>query len=295
MGWFKSAEEKAAEKREKELVEKYGEKDGLRIFENKISEKKYLEEKEEKKKKAAQQKEKAAKKNIMDWVVDENNGVIKLWYNFFHGFYWATDQQNIKWLGDFDWREDKGDFLLCEHPISTEMSATKFIELLKELIEEDQLFTYSTWNKGEKALPGWLVEHDYYSDPVHIFTKSYGVELIQEEQKYKDLIIELLTKKSIKMTISDITAHIKHDKREHVKSMLENMHKDGDIDFAGSGRYFIYSEKKKTKKTKTKSAKVEKSDKVDVKSELKKYKGMLDEGLITQEQYDAKSNELLGL
>ena len=64
------------------------------------------------------------------------------------------------------------------------------------------------------------------------------------------------------MTISDITAHIKHDNREHVKSMLENMHKDGDIDFAGSGRYFIYSEKKKTKT---------KSEKVDVKSELKKF------------------------
>ena len=29
--------------------------------------------------------------------------------------------------------------------------------------------------------------------------------------------------------------------------------------------------------------------------DLKKYKAMLDEGLITEEQYQAKSNELLGL
>ena len=39
----------------------------------------------------------------------------------------------------------------------------------------------------------------------------------------------------------------------------------------------------------------EKSKKIDVKSELKKYKEMLEEGLITQEQYDAKSNKLLDL
>ena len=92
------------------------------------------------------------------------------------------------------------------------------------------------------------------------------------------------------MTISDITAHIKHDDRDEVKSLLEEMHKDGDIDFAGSGRYFIYSEKKKEPK---KAA--PKTEEVDVEKELEKYKGLLDKGLITQEQYDAKSNELLGL
>ena len=32
-----------------------------------------------------------------------------------------------------------------------------------------------------------------------------------------------------------------------------------------------------------------------MKDKLKKYKEMLDEGLITQEQYDAKSNKLLDL
>ena len=92
------------------------------------------------------------------------------------------------------------------------------------------------------------------------------------------------------MTISDITAHIKHKDRNYVKRLLEEMHKDGDIDFAGSGRYFIYSEKKKEPKKAT-----PKTKEVDVKAELKKYKGMLDDDLITQEQYDTKSNELLGL
>jgi len=48
-------------------------------------------------------------------------------------------------------------------------------------------------------------------------------------------------------------------------------------------------------KTKSKKASSPKSEKVDVKSELKKFKEMLDEGLITQEAYDAKMNQLLGL
>ena len=111
-----------------------------------------------------------------------------------------------------------------------------------------------------------------------------------KENSIKTSIVNLLTKKSIKMTISDITAHIKHKDRNYVKRLLEEMHKDGDIDFAGSGRYFIYSEKKKEPKKAT-----PKTKEVDVKAELKKYKGMLDDDLITQEQYDTKSNELLGL
>ena len=112
----------------------------------------------------------------------------------------------------------------------------------------------------------------------------------QKKEKLKTSIKKLLTEKSIKMTISDITAHIKHNDRDEVKSLLEKMHKDEDIDFAGNGRYFIYSEEKKEPK---KAA--PKTEEVDVEKELEEYKGLLDKGLITQEQYDAKSNELLGL
>ena len=66
MGFFKSAEEKEAEKRKKELVEKYGEEDGLRIFEKYNSEEKYLEEKEKEKKEAAEIDEKAPQK-VLDY------------------------------------------------------------------------------------------------------------------------------------------------------------------------------------------------------------------------------------
>ena len=90
------------------------------------------------------------------------------------------------------------------------------------------------------------------------------------------------------MTISDITAHIKHDDRDEVKRLLEEMHKDGDIDFAGNGRYFIYSEKKK--KPKKVAAK-----KADPTTQIRKYAKLRDEGLITEEQYQAKTKELLDL
>jgi len=109
------------------------------------------------------------------------------------------------------------------------------------------------------------------------------------KKTYWDPIINLLKDKSKKMSISDIAAFIDED-RDGVKEQLEFMYKAKMINFAGNGRYFILSDKKKADKTTSK-----KSDTTDVKAELKKYKQMLDEGLITQDQYDAKSNGLLGL
>ena len=69
------------------------------------------------------------------------------------------------------------------------------------------------------------------------------------------------------------------------------MYHNGKINRTANYRYFILTEEKKQPK----KVSAPKSEKVDVKVELKKYKEMLDDGLITQEQYDAKSNELLGL
>lgn len=63
------------------------------------------------------------------------------------------------------------------------------------------------------------------------------------------------------------------------------------------GRWIFYNEdgSMKEEKKKPKKASAPKSEKVDVKAELKKYKEMLDDGLIEQEDYDAKKKELLGL
>ena len=69
------------------------------------------------------------------------------------------------------------------------------------------------------------------------------------------------------------------------------MYHNGEISRTGNYRYFILTEEKK----KPKKASSPKSEAVDVKAELKKFKEMLDEGLIEQEDYDAKKKEILGL
>ena len=111
------------------------------------------------------------------------------------------------------------------------------------------------------------------------------------EKSLKSRITNLLKEKNIKMPASDIDAHLKFQNVDEIKEFCEKMYHTGEISRTGNYRYFIITEeKKKPKKTST-----PKSEKVDVKAELKKYKEMLDDGLITQEQYDAKSNRLLGL
>ena len=101
-------------------------------------------------------------------------------------------------------------------------------------------------------------------------------------------IIKLLKEKSKKISVSDIAAFIKGD-RDEVKEHLEWLYEYGDIDFAGNGRYFILSEEKETPKKAT-AKKTE-----SVADEIKKFKELLDAGAITQEEFDAKKKELLGL
>lgn len=145
------------------------------------------------------------------------------------------------------------------------------------------------FNKIKKNKTKWKnAALKVYKEKIEAYEKEKKSRRVNENS-IKTSIIDLLTKKSIKMTISDITAHIKHNNRNYVKRLLEKMHKDGDIDFAGSGRYYIYQEKNKLKKA------APKSKEVDVEKELGKLKDLLDKGLITQEQYDAKSNKLLGI
>ena len=110
-------------------------------------------------------------------------------------------------------------------------------------------------------------------------------------QELKQLIISLLNEKNYKMPASDIDAHLKHQNVDEIKELCEKMYHNGKISRTANYRYFILAEEKKKPKKTSES----KSEAVDVKAELKKYKEMLDEGLITQEDYDAKKKELLGL
>ena len=107
----------------------------------------------------------------------------------------------------------------------------------------------------------------------------------------KRRIKKLLQDKAVKMPASDIDAHLKNQDVDEIKDLCEEMYHDGKISRTGNYRYFILTEEKQNPK-KTSSPK---SEEVDIEKELEKLKGLLDKGLITQEQYDAKSNELLGL
>ena len=125
--------------------------------------------------------------------------------------------------------------------------------------------------------------------------KAKRAEEKKEERKriseLKASIKKLLAEKAVKMPASEIDAHLKNKNVDEIKKLCEEMYRKGQISRTGNYRYFILTEEKK----KPKKATPKKSEAVDVKSELKKYKEMMDDGLITQEDYDAKKKELLGL
>ena len=95
------------------------------------------------------------------------------------------------------------------------------------------------------------------------------------------------------MPASDIDAHLKHQNVDEIKELCEEMYHNGEISRTGNYRYFILTEEKKKPKPKKVSA--SKSEEVDVEKELAKYKDLLDRGIITQEEYDAKRKQILGL
>ena len=92
------------------------------------------------------------------------------------------------------------------------------------------------------------------------------------------------------MTITDISAFVGQDRSE-VKEVLEFMFEKKLIHYSGNGRYFLLDREKKQAQNSPKVTK----EKLNLKAELKKFKDLLDNGLINQEDYDAKKKELLGL
>jgi len=139
-------------------------------------------------------------------------------------------------------------------------------------------------------------------DMKHLINLSYNIleeagkgirlrKLEDESQKLKELIISLLKEKAVKMPASDIDAFLKEQNVDLIKELCENMYHNGKINRTANYRYFILTEEQQ----KPKKASAPKSEEVDIEKELAKYKDLLDKGLITQEDYDAKKKELLGL
>ena len=169
------------------------------------------------------------------------------------------------------------------------LGSDKYLQgkLLEDIKDKDNL--HSLKNKIAVLTGDWKK----YANSKSKTRESIEDALKSRIKHLKQSIIKLLTTKSIKMPASDIDAHLKNKDVDEIKELCEEMYHNGKIGRTGNYRYFILTEEKK--KPKPKKASAPKSEKVDVKAELKKYKEMLDDGLITQEQYDAKSNELLGL
>jgi hypothetical protein len=108
--------------------------------------------------------------------------------------------------------------------------------------------------------------------------------------KLRASIKKLLKQKAVKMPASDIDAHLKHKNVDEIKKLCEEMYQKGQISRTGNYRYFILTEKKKIPKPKKSAAK-----KSDPTAEIRKYAKLRDDGLITEEEYQAKKKEILGL
>ena len=156
----------------------------------------------------------------------------------------------------------------------------------------DDWYDFGSFTKWKKLLTKEAI--DFINSKGKSFFKNYAKNKAEKEElenaRFNDIeqkIVSLLQEKSKKMSISDIAAFLKED-REEVKWLLESLYEEKKIDFAGNGRYFIYSEEKKSsKKASTKKA--------DPTTQIRKYAKLRDDGLITEEEYQAKKKEILGL
>jgi len=104
----------------------------------------------------------------------------------------------------------------------------------------------------------------------------------------KSPIIKLLNELGTKMPASDIDAHLKHQNVDEVKEVCKELYHNGEISRTGNYRYFILTEEKKTPKKRA-------AKKSDPTAEIRKYAKLRDDGLITEEEYQAKKKEILGL
>ena len=282
MGWFKSAEEKAAEKRKKEEAE----------IQRAEAKRKADEAAVAAKKKETEEKKKKEKQNILDFILSTDNGV---------ALCDLPGAINIEDLIRIDTGYKKNSNKTYAENILDRHTYNR--SLIQELIKENQLFTFNTW-KGTPLDNIDALIFDWEDDD-WVFTESFVEWCIAEERKSQDelkveknridsiinKIISLLKEKAVKMPASDIDAFLKHQDVDEIKELCEKMYHNGEISRTANYRYFILTEEKK----KPKKASAAKSEEVDIEKELEKLKGLLDKGLITQEQYDAKSNKLLGL
>ena len=73
-------------------------------------------------------------------------------------------------------------------------------------------------------------------------SEEYVKMVKKRKTELKKDIKNLLLQKGIKITVSDITAHLKHKDRDKIKELCEELYDNGEISFAGNSRYFVLKE-----------------------------------------------------
>ena len=312
MGWFKSAEEKAAEKRKKEEAEIQAAEAKRKADEAVAEAKKKADEAAvAAKKKATEEKKKKEKQKILDFILstdkheivkninqnkDEHETKMAKYEISIHGD--LPGAINIEDLIRIDTGYKKNSNKSYSENIRDRH--TYNLSLIQELIKENQLFTYNTW-KGTPLDNIDALLFDWEDDD-WVFTESFVEWCIAEEKKSQNelkveknridsiifKIISLLKEKAVKMPASDIDAFLKHQNVDEIKELCEQMYHNGEISRTANYRYFILSEeKKKPKKVAAKKA--------DPTAEIRKYAKLRDDGIITEEDFQKKKKELLGL
>ena len=115
--------------------------------------------------------------------------------------------------------------------------------------------------------------------------KDAGATVVIDDS-YEPKIIKLLVEQNKKLSVSDINALLKTKDIDGIKESCENLYNNGDIDFAGQGRYYIFSED--NKKTKSKSG-----NNSTLKSEIKVLLDLFKKDILTKEQFVDQIEEKL--
>ena len=154
---------------------------------------------------------------------------------------------------------------------------------MKNLVTENVLMSTNAGKKGLKREGDW---------------KEYDVKIVNNT-------INLFKKRTTeKLSVNDICGFINSSKKSVVREICDRLYFDGFLQREGKTeqwfRYFAIEIKKENsdpEKSTTNSTKIfsQQKNTKDPISELRKFKALLDEGLIDQSDYEEKKNELLGL
>ena len=206
-------------------------------------------------------------------------------YKYFVGNNGMVCRENAEFNEDCKNNYEDGLAQIVADGVTKKTGYYYFIDDDGDICSTNQEDVYEKWNDWQEQNAVYDKKAEYESQ------QALEDEKIDKEIELRSNIIELLKNNTEKFTASDIDARLNSFDVDLVKEICEELYHDGIINRTGNYRYYIFSENEQS----SDNLKKDESEEVDVENELEKFKGMLDKGLITQEDYDAKKKELLGL